>query len=89
VATSAVYYACGVAGIYMVATLEAYRGRGIGRVITLAPLVDARRRGYRVGILQASQMGLPVYLRLGFERNCDIPWYQWFPGPFDISDQQG
>ncbi len=66
VATSALTPAAGVAGIFAVSTLEAARGRGIGTAVTLAPLLDARSRGYCVGVLQASEMGYPVYARMGF-----------------------
>jgi GNAT superfamily N-acetyltransferase len=77
VAVSSVAYAAGVAGIYSVGTLEAYRGRGIGRAMTLAPLLDARDRGYRVGILNSSEIGLSIYRRLGFEQCCEIQQYLW------------
>ena len=53
-------------GVYMVATLPEARGRGIGRAITLATLLDGRDRGARIGVLEASTMGHPVYAKLGF-----------------------
>jgi GNAT superfamily N-acetyltransferase len=72
VSTAAVFFGKEVAGIYSVATLPEARGKGFGAAITLAPLLDARKSGYRVGILQSSQMGYPVYKKLGFEQNFKV-----------------
>jgi GNAT superfamily N-acetyltransferase len=65
VATSALLDSDGVAGIYVVATREPYRGRGIGAALTAAAVAEGRRRGLAVTSLQASAMGKPVYERLG------------------------
>lgn len=75
VAGAALHLAAGVAGIYAVGTLPEARGQGIGAAITLKPYLDARARGYNVGILQSSSMGYKVYQRLGFRKLCDLTIY--------------
>jgi GNAT superfamily N-acetyltransferase len=72
VASSLVFLGAGVAGIYHVSTVPDYRGRGLGSVITAAPLLEARSRRYRIAVLHATEMGYPIYRRLGFEQVCDI-----------------
>jgi hypothetical protein len=51
--------------------------RGIGALMTVGPLRAAQGRGYRVGVLQASPMGLPLYRRLGFQEYCRVAGYLW------------
>lgn len=67
VTSSTLLLANGVAGIYDVSTARAARRQGLGAAITLAPLLEARARGYRYAILQSSQEGYNVYRSLGFE----------------------
>ncbi len=67
VAVSMLYCVDGLAGIYTVATLPEERGKGLGALVTAEPLRRAAREGYTVGVLQSSDMGFPVYRRLGFE----------------------
>ena len=50
-------YASGVVGIYNVVTLPGARGRGIRRSVTLASLLEARARGYRVAVLHSTGDG--------------------------------
>jgi GNAT superfamily N-acetyltransferase len=78
-AVSSMMYADGVA------TRPEFRGRGLGAQMTLAPLLEARDAGYGVGILQASEMGKPVYIRLGFEVVFMYQVFEW-PAPDRTSD---
>ncbi|MBO7742935.1 GNAT family N-acetyltransferase [Paenibacillus sp. MWE-103] len=55
------------AGLYTVATLKAFRSRGIGSAVTAYALRDMQESGIKFAILQASPMGTNVYRRLGFD----------------------
>lgn len=75
VSTSTLFLGGGAAGIYDVATLREARGQGLGAALTLQPLLEAYRLGYRVGVLQSSEMGYHVYERLGFRHVCQIEYF--------------
>lgn len=77
VATSQLFVSAGVAGIYNVTCLPEARRQGVGAAIARAPLLDAREMGYRIGILQASQLGYNVYRRLGFRDYGKLSVYLW------------
>jgi ribosomal protein S18 acetylase RimI-like enzyme len=66
VATSLVYFAGEVAGVYCVGTLPEARGKGVGTAATGACVEAAFARGAKSVILQSSTLGLPVYEKLGF-----------------------
>jgi hypothetical protein len=53
-------------GVYNIATVESARRAGLGAAITMRVVADGVAAGCDTAILQASDMGLPVYLRLGF-----------------------
>jgi predicted acetyltransferase len=78
-----------VAGIYNVGTVPEARGKGIGAAMTLAPLLEARARGYRIAILHASDFGYNVYRRLGFQEYCKMHIFAWMGGPPGEQANQG
>ena len=66
VAVSSTVMAGGLAGVYAVAVVPAFRGRGIGTAMTLHAMAEGRRRGATTAVLQATEMGKPVYEKIGF-----------------------
>jgi GNAT superfamily N-acetyltransferase len=56
-----------VASVMFVNTDPDWRGRGIGRAMTAAALRTARGEGARRACLDATDAGLSIYQRLGFE----------------------
>jgi GNAT superfamily N-acetyltransferase len=79
VATNLLFSGAGVAGVYAIATVPAARGKGIGAAITLQPLLEARdREGYQYAVLFSTEMGVPVYKRIGFRlTEIRINRYLW------------
>ncbi|HVC31677.1 MAG TPA: GNAT family N-acetyltransferase [Steroidobacteraceae bacterium] len=66
VATSARLSSHRIAGVVNVSTIPAYRRRGIGEAMTWRAALDGREEGCAASYLQASELGLPVYRRMGY-----------------------
>ena len=64
----------GVIGVFGVATVPAYRRRGIGAAVT-ALLIADRKREADLAVLDASELGFGVYERLGFHTTST--WEVW------------
>jgi GNAT superfamily N-acetyltransferase len=56
-----------VTGVYAVGTLDDARRRGLGTAVTWACVDAARGWGSEAVVLQASEMGYPIYRSMGFE----------------------
>ncbi len=77
VGASRLFMGAGVAGVYAVGTVPKKRRQGIGTAMTLAALGEARRFGYRIGVLRGAEMALGIYRRLGFTELCRFGVYEW------------
>lgn len=55
-----------IAGVYFVGTRGAYRKRGLGEALTWHAVREGAGAGCTVSALQASDMGKPVYERMGY-----------------------
>ena len=82
VATNIILNGAGVVGVYGIAVIPSARGKGIGAAITLQPMLDARdQEGYNYAVLFSSEMGVPVYKRIGFRpTDVRINRYLWRSG---------
>ena len=64
VSTATAGVAAGLVGVYVVATVPEARGRGYGEALTWSAVASAPELD---ATLQASDMGKPIYERMGFE----------------------
>jgi hypothetical protein len=62
-------------GVYNIATVGSARRRGYGAAMTLRVAADGAAAGCDVAILQASEMGRPIYERLGYRTVVEYDWY--------------
>jgi ribosomal protein S18 acetylase RimI-like enzyme len=67
-----------VAGIQLVGTIPGARGRGLGELCTRWAVNAGFELGARAIVLEASDAGEPLYLRLGF---VEVSRYRWCFGP--------
>jgi GNAT superfamily N-acetyltransferase len=78
VATNMLFCGGGAASVFGVATVPDARGQGIGAAITLAPYRDALEAGWRHAVIFATELGAPVYRRIGFtDTGSSISRYIW------------
>jgi len=81
VATAMIFESDGVASVQWVGTVPAARGLGLGAVVTTAVTNLAFAHGAASVTLQASPMGEPVYLALGYEPLFRYTEYVRWPRP--------
>lgn len=74
----------GNGGIHEVSTLPEYRRKGVGSALVGRALDMAAEKGCGFATLQASELGFPLYVSLGFEHVGDI--HNWLLKPRDVSE---
>lgn len=79
VATSLSCVSNGVAGVYAVATIPEFRGRGFGTAVTAFAVREGFAKGCDLAALQSGSMSTPVYLRMGFRYVFDC--HGWVVSP--------
>jgi len=67
-----------LAGIQNVGTIFGERGRGLGELVTRWAVNAGFELGAEAVVLEASEQGEPLYLRMGFE---EVSRYRWCLGP--------
>jgi GNAT superfamily N-acetyltransferase len=68
--------------VWLVATLPDARGRGLAGALMGHALADARERGRTTSTLQATDLGRPVYERIGYRSLGEIElWEKRGPAP--------
>jgi ribosomal protein S18 acetylase RimI-like enzyme len=79
IATSIGFSHSGIGGVFFVATLPEFRGRGFGTCLTWRAVMDSRQDGCDASYLQASKDGYPVYFKMGY-RDAAV-YTTWRPEP--------
>ena len=79
VATVMVMLTHRVAGIYWVGTTPAVRGRGLAAACTSLATNAGFDMGAEAAVLQASVMGEPIYLKMGYREITRYPWFVEIP----------
>jgi GNAT superfamily N-acetyltransferase len=69
----------GTVGLYGVGTVPQQRGKGYGAALTVAGMLWGRTHGARTAVLEASELGRPVYERLGFRTAFEVTTWSLEP----------
>ena len=68
VSSSVLFDGEGAAGLFYIGTIHEARKQGIAKVMVCYLLSTAKKKGYSLSVLQASEMGYPVYKKIGFKK---------------------
>ena len=68
IATGVLFDGEGAAGLFYIGTVPEARKQGISKAMVSYLLSTAKKKGYPISVLQASEMGYPVYKKIGFKK---------------------
>ena len=68
VATGVLFEGEGAAGLFYIGTIPKARKQSIAKTMIYYLLNEAKNREYNISVLQASEMGYPVYKKIGFKK---------------------
>lgn len=68
VSTCVLFDGEGAAGLFYIGTVPEARKQGIAKAMVCYLLNTAKKKGYSISVLQASEMGYPVYKKIGFKK---------------------
>jgi GNAT superfamily N-acetyltransferase len=66
----------GVAGVYSIGVAPSFRGKGLAKPLFESTLSQLKKAGSNTAVLQASAMGLGLYLKYGFQSDFKIRFYK-------------
>ena len=79
VATSHLLMGGGAAGLWWVTVLPEARGKGIGTFISQWTIMKGKDNGYKLSTLYSTEMGHPIYKKIGFQDYFSAQIYLWMP----------
>ncbi len=79
VSTMLMYNFKGVVGLYLLSTIEKFRGKGLGKFITSKAIDYYILKSYPKFVLHSTKQGYPLQQKLGFHDVCDYGIY-WLVG---------
>jgi len=67
------------AGLFYIGTISEVRRKGIAKAMVYHILNEAKNKGYTISVLQASEMGYPLYKKIGFKKYYATKIYNLTP----------
>lgn len=66
----------GISAVHIIGAVKSARGRGVGTAMTWSAVAEGTRLGGGPAFLQATEMGEPVYRKMGFQKVEEYPeWH--------------